>query len=106
MGSLTAGLLRSENTRMLLKLTLLCLVGSAFGGVPVCQVSYKQQCRTEPRNHCTSVQKPHTTTTYEQQCRTEYDQKCDTVHDSKVEYVDRQECRDIQVPRIDSVPEE
>merc|ERR1711997_699900 len=93
----------SANMKLVL---LLCLVGTAFGGVPSCKTVYDEKCWEEPRQHCDYVQKPHTTTHYEQECHTTQvpkvesvpeqkctdvpEQKCHTRYENKVEYVTKQ----------------
>merc|ERR1711971_904745 len=85
---------------------LLCLLGSAYCGVPSCTTAWENKCWDEPRQQCNTVQVPNKVTTYEQKCTTEYEQKCNTVYDTEVEYKPREECRTVQVPRTESVPEE
>merc|ERR1711971_1366222 len=85
---------------------LLCLLGSAYCGVPSCTTVWENKCWDEPRQQCNTVQVPYKVTTYEQKCTTEYEQKCNTVYDTEVEYKPREECRTVQVPRTESVPEE
>merc|ERR1712212_1436990 len=73
------------------------LVGLAQAGHPVCKTIWENKCWDEPRQQCSTVSVPYTIT--------EYEAKCSSIQVPKVESVPEEKCVDVPEEKCSTTTE-